>query len=137
MHVLQNINSPTFVKGGGNSRGGNLGVEVLSVAVGGWNSFLMVRADSLVCSVLLIRQSNQVVRHPGLTRLCTRKLRRALCCHVHKILKHESGNLKQHTHYFLSFSPSLSFFFLFQIPTTAVPTHGEWKPNISSRFRQM
>lgn len=40
----------------------------------------------------------------------------------------------------LSLSHSVSFSFLYffsQIPTTAVPTHGKWKPNISCRLRQM
>lgn len=121
-HVLQKQKSPNFCKGGRKCRDGDLGVEVLSVAVvmlvvrggGSWNSFLSARVDSIVCSVLLIRRSNQAVRSPnptGPTRLCTHKLKRALS-HVRKT-----------THSLLS----LFFFFfsLSQIPTTAVPTHGK------------
>lgn len=101
-----------------------------------------MRANSIVCSVLLIRQSNQAVWSPSPTsptRLCRRKLRRALSCHVHETVIHERER-KKTTHSILSLSPSFSLFFpsLFsQIPTTAVPTHGKWKPNISCRFRRI
>lgn len=61
-HVLQKHEFPDFCKGGRSSRGGNLGVEVLSVVVGGaGNHFLRVRADyCLLCDVNKAEQSGCV-----------------------------------------------------------------------------
>lgn len=98
--------------------------------VGRWVAFLRVRFDS----VLLIRHRDQAALSPGSTgptRLCTRKLRRALAV---MCTKHENN---QHAHCSRLPPSPFYFFCLFQIPTTAVHTHGKWKPNISCRFRQM
>lgn len=134
-HVLQKHEFPDFCKGGRSSRGGNLGVEVLSVVVGGaGNHFLRVRADyCLLCDVNKAEQSGCVASKHN-TPLHTQ----AQTCSAVMCAKQSYMREGEKTHSLLSVClPPFLLFFPFQIPTTAVPTHGKWMPNISCSFKQM
>ena len=111
----KNMNSPTFVREG---EAAGVGIWVwrccrwwlgeLEIIFWGWE-------PTIVCSVMLIRQSNLAVWRPSATRLCTRKLRRALLSCVLNSHTRERER-KQHTHDFLSVS--LPFYFFFPLSDT-------------------
>lgn len=108
----KNMNSPTFVREG---EAAGVGIWVwrccrwwlgeLEIIFWGWE-------PTIVCSVMLIRQSNLAVWRPSTTRLCTRKLRRALLSCV--LNSHTWERERKHTHYFLSVSLPFYFFFPFR-----------------------